>query len=300
MNVLPDSGADITAAGVHILAQLGEHLGNLLPSTHKTAYSVDGSTLQSLGQMTIQITVTDTLQVFPFIPGCMLISWKTAKKLNILPKDYSAQIRVTTAVEELTAEDFISEFSSVFNGQVRVMTGETFRIHLKDNAKPFCVSAPRMIPYAYRGKVQKELQSLQAQGIIEPVTEPTKWCALIVVIPKKNSEYSCIIVDFSKLNKYVQRELYSVRTPSDAIADISSKHSKYFTVFDALKGYHQCPLHATSQLLTTFMTPFGRFKFLWAPFGICSILEHYNRRMNEAFQGLTNYCRIVDDVIIFD
>ena len=305
LNVLPDSGADITAAEVHILAQLGEHVGNILPSTHKTAYSVDGSTLQSLGQMTIQITlgeitVTDTFQVFPSIPGGMLISWKTAKNLNILPKDYPAQIRVTTTVKELTAEDFISKFPSVFNGQVRVMTGETFRIHLKDNAKPFCVSAPRMIPYSYRGKVQKELHSLQVQGIIEPVTEPTEWCAPIVVTPKKNSEDIRICVDFSKLNKYVPRELYSVCTPSDAIADISSIHSKYFTVFDALKGYHQCPLEATTQLLTTFMTPFGRFKFLRAPFGICSISEHYNRRMDEAFQGLTNYRRIVDDVIIFD
>ena len=133
LNVLPDFGADITAAGVHILEQLSEHVGNLLPSMHKTAYSVDGSSLQSLGQMTIQITlgditVTDTLQVFPSIPGGMLILWKTAKNLNILPKDYSAQIRVTITVEELKAEDFISEFPSVFNGQVRVMAGETIRI----------------------------------------------------------------------------------------------------------------------------------------------------------------------------
>ena len=28
--------------------------------------------------------------------------------------------------------------------------------------------------------------------------------------------------------------------------------------------------------------------------------EHYNRRIDEAFKGLTNYKRIVDDVIIFD
>ena len=48
------------------------------------------------------------------------------------------------------------------------------------------------------------------------------------------------------------------------------------------------------------MTPFGRYKFLRALFGICSISEHYNRRMNEAFTGLCNYRRIVDDVIIFD
>ena len=48
------------------------------------------------------------------------------------------------------------------------------------------------------------------------------------------------------------------------------------------------------------MTPFGRYKFLRAPFGICSISEHYNRRINEVFQGLKNYRRVVDDIIIFD
>ena len=44
-----------------------------------------------------------------------------------------------------------------------------------------------------------------------------------------------------------------------------------FTKLDALKGYHQCPLDETSQLLTTVITPFGRFKFIRAPYGISSI-----------------------------
>lgn len=55
-----------------------------------------------------------------------------------------------------------------------------------------------------------------------------------------------------------------------------------------------------SQLLTTFITPFGRFKYLRAPYGIASISEHYNRRMDEAFAGLSGYRRIVDDVVIYD
>ena len=46
-------------------------------------------------------------------------------------------------------------------------------------------------------------------------------------------------------------------------------------------------------------TPFGRFKFLRAPYKISSISEHYNRRMDEAFAGLTGYLRIVDDVVIY-
>ena len=174
------------------------------------------------------------------------------------------------------------------------MKGERFKIHLKEEAKPFCVTAPRTIPYAYRDKVQQELHTLESQGIIQPVTEPTEWCAPIVVAPKRDCDNVRICIDFSKLNKFVKREFYSSGTPMDAIADISDEHSKFFTVFDALKGYYQCPLDEQSQLLTTFMTPFGRYKFLRAPFGICSISEHYNRRMDEAFTGLCNYRRVVE------
>ena len=47
------------------------------------------------------------------------------------------------------------------------------------------MNTPRTIPFAYRDKLRDELDLLQAQGIIEPVTEPTTWCAPIVVASKK-------------------------------------------------------------------------------------------------------------------
>ena len=107
-------------------------------------------------------------------------------------------------------------------------------------------------------------------------------------------------MDLSRLNRYVKRERYQSSTPAQAVADIAAEEAKVFTKLDALKGYHQCPLDEASQILTTFITPFGRFQFLRAPFGISSISEHYNRRMDEAFAGLEGYRRIVDDVVIFD
>ena len=103
-----------------------------------------------------------------------------------------------------------------------------------------------------------------------------------------------------RFNKYVCRERYPSTTPAEAVADITQSKAKYFTVFDALKGYHQCPLDEESQKLTTFITPFGRFKYLRAPYGISSISEHYDRRMDEAFVGLGDFCKIVDDVVTFD
>ena len=78
----------------------------------------------------------------------------------------------------------------------------------------------------------------------------------------------------------------------------TATHAKYFTVLDTLKGYHQCALDQESQPLTTFSMPFGRYKYLHAPYGTSSISEHYDQRMAEAFTGLIGFRCVVDDIII--
>ena len=89
-------------------------------------------------------------------------------------------------------------------------------------------------------------------------------------------------------------ERYQSPTPAEAVADIVASEAQVFTVLDAKKGYHQCLMDEQSQLLTTFLTPFGRFKYKRAPYGLSSIAEHYNRRMAEAFEGLSGFRRVVD------
>ena len=141
----------------------------------------------------------------------------------------------------------------------------------------------------YHDKLAAELELLQEQHIIAPVTEPIDWCAPIVVTPQKNSDSIRMCVDLSHLNRFVRRERYQSCSPAEAVADMAASNAKFFTVLDARKGYHQCPLDAQSQLLTTFITLFGRFKYLRAPYGISSISEHYDRCMAEAFIGLSGF-----------
>ena len=104
------------------------------------------------------------------------MSWKTAKKLAILPEHYpqpieaprtekaSKEIKVTkTNQNELSQMKIklMQEFPEVFSGQVASMKGEKFTISLMDKAVPFCVKAPRTVPYAYREKLREELELLQ-------------------------------------------------------------------------------------------------------------------------------------------
>ncbi len=311
MTALPDSGADISVAGPDTISKLGDHCNNLLASCMKPR-GVTGHQMEPIGQLPVSITLgevtySDTLHIYPEVRG-VLLSWKTSKALRILPIDYPSPLNSTNvptisgvAHDNTTSNlDPANEFPSIFDGSVKQMDGEKFHITLAEEAKPFCIKTSRTVPFAYRDKLKAELETLEAMGIIAPVTYPTKWCAPIVVTPKKNSDNIRMCVDLSHLNKYVQRERYQSLTPAQAVADIATENATIFTKLDAMKGYHQCPLDEASQDLTTFLTPFGRFKYLRAPYGISSISEHYNRRMDDAFSGLPGFRRIVDDIVIYD
>jgi len=128
----------------------------------------------------------------------------------------------------------MQEFRRMFDGNIKTIEGEQFHINLTDNAKPFRVSTPRTIPFAYHEKLKAELELLEKQNIITPVTKVTEWCAPIVVTPKKNSDSIQMCVDLSHLNRYVKRELYQSATPAEAVADISATKAKFFTILDAM------------------------------------------------------------------
>ena len=88
-------------------------------------------------------------------------------------------------------------------------------------------------------------------------------------------------------------------TPFETVSK-RPKEAKFFTKADALKGYHQIAQEDESQQITTFITPFARYKYLRAPYDLNSISEHYHRRIDEGITGLVNTSHVVDDVIIAD
>ena len=136
IRALPDSGAEVTAADVKILPLL-EVVDNLLEPTHLETSSVDGSSLQAIGQLPLTITlgeteVEDMIQIFPSIHGGLLLLWSASKNLCILPPDYPKQLCKIKAEDQLdhVTKDDIRKFPTVFDGQVRAMQGEKFCVRL--------------------------------------------------------------------------------------------------------------------------------------------------------------------------
>ena len=132
--------------------------------------------------------------------------------------------------------------------------------------------------------------------MISKVTEPTEWCAGMVVVPKKSGKVR-ICVDLKPLNQSFLREVHPLPKVDDTLAQLSG--AKVFSKLDANSGFWQIPLSQPSRLLTTFITPMGRYCFNKLPFGISSAPEHFQRRMSEILAGLEGVLCQMDDVLIF-
>ena len=74
---------------------------------------------------------------------------------------------------------------------------------------------------------------------------------------------------------------------------------KVFSKLNANSAFWQIPLSQQSHLLTTFITPKGRYCFNTLPLGISSASEHFQRRMSKILAGLEGVLCQMDKALIF-
>ena len=71
-----------------------------------------------------------------------------------------------------------------------------------------------------------------------------------------------------------------------------------FTKLDCKNGYWQVKLDQDSSSLTTFNTPFGHYKWSRMPYGISPAGEIFQRRLDQAIEGLDGVKTVADDLLI--
>lgn len=92
-------------------------------------------------------------------------------------------IRLIGAINaENTLHGFEKFPPEIFEGIGR-MKGDPYKIQLKEDMTPFKLTVPRKVPLPLYDCVKKELDHLESEGAIRKITEPTDWCAGMVVVP---------------------------------------------------------------------------------------------------------------------
>ena len=99
-----------------------------------------------------------------------------------------------------------------------------------------------------------------------------------------------LCIDPKDLNKAINRPHYPLPTIEDILP-------KVFFVRDAQKGFWQIELDELSSFLTTFWTPFGRYRWVRMPFGISSATEE--RRQHEVLEDLNGVDVTADDILVY-
>ncbi|XP_023815343.1 uncharacterized protein K02A2.6-like isoform X2 [Oryzias latipes] len=208
---------------------------------------------------------------------------------------YALDSSVTKApAEENTwlLEEIKTEFQDVFTGD-GCLKGE-YELEIDPTVQP--VKLPkRRVPVSMMKPLKEELKSLEDRRIITPVEHSTEWISGMVTVQKPNGRPR-ICIDPRPLNKALKRSHFPLPTIDDILPDVSK--AKVFTVCDVKHGFWHVKLTEESSQLTTFATPFGRFRWLRMPMGISPAPEVFQRRLMQALENLPGTYVIADDILI--
>ena len=326
---IADTGAQVCIAGRHLLKDLGLSSRQLQPSTRPINH-VAGGGLKVLGSLHCVVTAgaASTSVYVNIAEGVqhLYLSLRVCKALGLVPPDFPsppAQIGAITTPEapqtptrppappfELVEENverlekwFLEHFGrTVFSTErspLPEMHGPPHHIHLQPGTRPHAVHVPATVPHHFYDEVRRQLDDDIAKGIIEavPAGEATEWCARMVVVPKKSGKPRRT-VDFQKLNQACLRETHHSRPPFDLVTSVP-KHT-FKTVADAYSGYHQIPLDDESRKLTTFITPWGRYRYCRTPMGHCSAQDAFTKRFDDVIADIPRKLKCVDDTLLHD
>ena len=214
----------------------------------------------------------------------------------LLSRAASVKLKLVVRLDSIDLDSVKKTYPKLCEGLGLVQ--KEYTIKLKPGAKPVALKAPRRVALPLLGKVKAELERMVQLGVISRIEEPTDWCCGMVVAPKKNKDQVRICVDLTPLNGAVRREKYILHSVDQTLGMLSG--ARIFTKLDANMGFWQIPLAKESALLTTFITPFGRYYFNRLPFGIASAPEHFqNRMVTEVTEGLEGVVCHMDDVLIW-
>nr|XP_022314409.1 uncharacterized protein K02A2.6-like [Crassostrea virginica] len=153
----------------------------------------------------------------------------------------------------------------------------------------------RKIPLAIRDDVKCELDNLVQRGILKPVTEPTRWVSQMAVVRKINGRLR-LCIDPQALNSALMREHFRLPTLDDVLPELAN--AKIFSKLDVKEAYWHVRLDEASSLLTTMITPFGRFRWIRLPFGLKVSSEIFQRKLHEAIGDLNGVFSIADDILV--
>ena len=204
-------------------------------------------------------------------------------------------VPISTKLEGDVKQQIMDLYQDLFPG---VSTIKNAMVHLdvKPGAVPV-VCSPCCVPHAVQPKLKEELDRMLKHRVIRKldINKVSDWVHVLVIVTKPNGKLH-VCLDPRTLNSVLRHNIHNAKKFVDIISKV--KGFTHVSKIDADSGFWTLPLDLSSQLLSTFDTPWGRFCFMKLPFGLCESQYFFQYYMDLNFENLTNANIIANDVLI--
>ena len=284
-----DTGASVSIISEETYSRLwSEGQQPFLQESAITLRTYSGEQLSIKGTLAVDVQYKDQ-------KASLQLVVVTGRGPSLLGRDWLSKIRLgwtelcnNHACYSLSLQDILDGNSSVFSPELGTLKGATATIQLDPSAQP-CFCKARTVPYALKGKIEKELDRLMKQGVIEPIAF-SEWAAPIVPVLKKDGtvricgDYKLTVNQASKVDSYPLPKI------DDLFASLAG--GKTFSKLDLANAYQQ------SKKIVTINTHKGLFQYNRLPFGVSAAPSIFQQTMETLLQGLSGVCLYLDDILI--
>ncbi len=317
--VTPDTGSTRT---IFPLQLLHEHNVRFKKVNHEKLYAADGNQMACEGVFTCWArseALQDDVPIDAIVSSAIdkvLLSWHDLIALQVIPEGFPHSVCQrttpttpgTTSTRKTKLVDFaglkeamLQKYPTVLQEGLgeNVLEGEPMQIHLRKDIpiKPKKVMTARSVPRHRQEKAQKLIQQMVNTHVLQEVTVPTQFCSASHFVDKPNGGVRLTTDYKNTLNPFVCRPVHPFPTTEEILQQIEPT-SQCFAKLDAVSGYFQIPLDEESSFLTTFLTPWGRYRYLRAPMGLSASSDEWCYRSDRALEGLPGVLKLVDDVLV--
>lgn len=289
---LLDSGASVSALPFHIFkSKFTQHtLQNCMLKLN--AYS--GHDIQVMGEFTPTLTFNKKTQKVK-----LLVVNTTGP--SILGRDFMSTFKISfteinSLEHNLTLDQLLSKCSKLFEPTLGKFEYSKVGLEVveSENVRPVFFK-PRQVPYAFRSKVEDELDRLEQLGVISPV-ETSAWGTPLVPVLKPDGGIR-ICADYKvTINKHLADHKHPLPRVEDIFNALQGGCS--FTKLDLVSAYNQLELDEPSRKLAAWSTHRGVYLVNRLPFGVKPATAIFQRELEKILIGIPGVVNFLDDIVV--
>ncbi|XP_046391594.1 uncharacterized protein K02A2.6-like [Ischnura elegans] len=207
--------------------------------------------------------------------------------------NHESGLRTVNVKVVTSLEDIFKKYEQIFEERIGCVPNVEVHLQLREGVTPI-FNRERDVPFALRERVERELSTLEKQGVITPIVS-SDWGSPLVVIPKPDGGVRLCVDYKCGVNSRLVASNYPIRRIDEVLHSL--RGSKYFCKLDLYKAYLHLRVDEEGSKIQTISTHKGTFRMNRLSFGIKTAPAEFNRILGQLLNGLPKVEAYFDDII---